>query len=483
MGSVARKRCERRRARTPACWLVLASCLDANAAPADVAVRITPAWDGLVRPGATTEVVVSLSAAQATTVALTAKSEGLELVQRATLAAQSQLETALLLRPRSGGATLEIAERGAPASARAIALRVTSRSIVAAGSAAVPPERTWEDVELVRPASASWPHHAEAYSGVAEVIVDEAHVLALDSGQRAALASYAAGCGRLLYTGADALPADLRGGCGGAFARAVGADDVLTAAAALLAQAPPALPTGAALLALVHTPAAHTAPIAALLCAYGGVLAWLAHSVRRLVVVLAVPLLAALLALLTVPAVPPRFDRMVWLDTQSGDASARAMLVTAVTGRARGREALAEPGGWQLPEAIDGTPLSIDDAGRMVLDTGLLSREVHVARGVVPAPAGLQVVLEAAGPRVINAGASASLPAVLSWRGERHAVPALAPGADWKPQQATPWPDVADERLLRERSPADGAALLVPARPDATGPATWLLVHPAEARS
>src|SRR4029077_13546062 len=121
----------------------------------------------------TTEVIVSLSAAQATTVALTAKSEGLELVQRATLAAQSQLETALLLRPRSGSATLEIAERGAPAAARAIALRVTSRSIVAAGSAAVTAERTLEDVELVRPASASWPHHAEAYSGVAEVIVDD----------------------------------------------------------------------------------------------------------------------------------------------------------------------------------------------------------------------------------------------------------------------------------------------------------------------
>jgi len=315
------------------------------------------------------------------------------------------------------------------------------------------------------------------------VLIDGAHLAALDGEQRTALETYSAGCGRLLYTGGDPLPPALRGGCGGQFSRAVTAAEALSATAALLRQEPPPLPTGTALLTLLDNAASRTLPVAALLCAYAALLLWLAHSLRRPPLLLALPPLAALLAVLAFTATPSRLDRVRWLEWDSGDAHARGTLVTTVIGTARGRTVLQEPAGWQLPEAVDGGSVSLDDAGRLVLKTGLLSREAHVARGVQAPPMGLQLAVSDAGPRIMNAGDEPSAPAVLSWRGAHHAVPSLAPGMEWTPQDSTPWSDVAAERLLRARSPADGAALLVPLRPDSDGIAAWLLIRPAQARS
>jgi hypothetical protein len=481
MTSGARNVGERRRTRTPAHWLALTGWVATCTAHGAVDMQITPVWGGFVHPGATTEVIVHLRAATSTAVSLQARSDALELTQRVALSADSPGLATLLVRPRDGNAWIAVETRGAAVASRAVALRTTSRPMVAAASASIAPDQTWEQVELVRTAMASWPRHTEAYSSIDAVVIDGGHLAALDPAQREALETYAAGCGRLLYTGGDPLPPTLRGGCGGRFSRTVTDIETWPATAAMLRQAPSFLPSSTALRALLDAPASRVLPVAALLGAYAALLAWLARSLRRPTLLLAVPLLAALLAVVAFTATPPRLDRLLWLETDSGDASARALLLTSVTGAARAQVRLKEPDGWQLPEAADGKPLAIDDAGRLVLDTGLLSREVHVARGVQAAPSGLRLDLSASGPTITNAGDEVSAPAVLSWRGERHAVPALAPGADWTPQQATPWPDAAAERLLRARSAANGAALLVPLPSGPDRATTWLLVRASEA--
>jgi hypothetical protein len=440
-------------------------------------LRLVPAWDGYAAPDATTEVAVSLRAPQATSLDLTVQSDGLEISRSVQLDAQARATEHVLLRTRGGEARVVVAEPGAAPETRTLALRVTSRPIVAVATPAVPAEARADDIELIRPAPSALPRHAEAYGNVAAIIVDLRSLDTLDDARRDALAVHVAGCGRLVLAGATALPQGLRAGCGGRFVTTARYEDAIAAARTLLARAPEPLPGREALRTLVDEHGNAVIPVAALLAAYAVALLLLVRGLRRPALVLAVPPLAALVAIVAFTAMPPRVTQALWAEMQSGDGDARAALVTGVTGRGRGSEALAFAEGWQIPQAGAPAGVAIDARGRLVLRTGLLSRELHVRHGVRPQESPLRIALDGDGPRITNARDTTSVPSLLCWRGARHEVPALPPGATWSPGEATPWGDGAAERLLRERSPADGAALLMRVPTPEAHDASWLLIH------
>jgi hypothetical protein len=176
-------------------------------------------------------------------------------------------------------------------------------------------------------------------------------------------------------------------------ARRWAADDALTAAAAVLARAPPALrPAPRCSRSCTPRSARRRSPRC---CAWRRP-AWLAqrtpcsrcHS--------------------SLHCSPPglhrraaRLDRMLWQRTQAA-APARGPCWSRrpPAAHADARRWRSPPDG--VPEAIDGTPLSID-TGAIVLDTDCCRGVRHAGRAGADRTA---VVLEAAGPRVMNAGAS-----------------------------------------------------------------------------
>lgn len=476
----------------------LAAC--ASHAAADDAYRLSvePAWNGHVKPGIPSELGLTLLPATGGQARLSVRSSGAVVHGDANFEAGQPLRMHLpLVHDSAEPVAVELAIDGRVVHRHSQPLHVLSAATPVL--AVVDPDGAgdWRPVPEAMPAAkvlyleaAELPHTGQAYQLLSALFLAESALQAMTDNQRRALAEYAAGCGRLQLSAAASREARELLAAAGCAARNL----VVAAAGQAGDSAPPGVsprPAGATLQALLaqdRDPVLRS--VLVFLAGYVLVLLLAARAARTAVTLLALPLAATGLAVLAWTLASPRIQLAGLAEMDSGDPLARYAGLVQVTGVAPAEIFLGLDAPLGLPSALQAgqsVEVRIDAAAQysdLRLDTQLMSRHAFRVEGIAR---GADLALEhtASGVQVTNRGATHSPPAVLAWRGQRFALPALAAGQQWHPpQEADSWRSTAAEQLLRERAADGGSWLLLPwdvpalrLPADADEIAGWMLVR------
>jgi hypothetical protein len=466
-----------------------------------LAIKAQPAWNGVLVPGTTTEVAVTLLADSNGTAAVTLPDHAPRLRVTTELLAHQPHTLWLAVRPAagaplritarmSGGATASAAVgfESVPEDARLVASTVNLRDPTSSPTG-------HDGSILLNPSAGMLPRTPGGYGGITAVILDGDGLAALDDRQLAALQSYAADCGRIAMAGAagprfTALTG--AAGCGGHdIVRAANAGTALGALHDLPAGGS-VLPSANLLQSLAKSDA-FTATWSALLLffiLYTVGLLVTARGARRVMPLLLVPVLAACLGWAAWSNDKAARRLISWSEMNVGDHSLRYAALLQIAGDGKGRTGTPLPAGFGLfqPRTTDAAELDRRDGGSSPVtlrsDNYLLARMSYYTRGDLSVDPAVHVSLAGGAPRVENRGASATPPALLGWNDKRYPVPSLRPGEHWSPPvQGTPW-NVArmEEQWLRSRTRAGTPAVLMPHRLLTTGGAQsieergWLLI-------
>ncbi len=455
--------------------LGLAVCSMAHAAePPHIELSTTAAWKGWSRPGRATELDVRISSSVATPATLEVSAG------RQSVRAELQLEPGRVLRlqlPVSGSASVAalVFAPGASAVRREIGVSQSESPLLGVGLAGEEHVQL-EGFHSVALTADDLPRNAAAYASVDALILDAPTLRALDPRQLAALLAHAAACGRIAVVSADERVRRVFEGAGGCGGRALLSAPSVAQARALLAESlnlslPSPLPPGGAgeLLRPGH---AHWNGVAMLLAAYVAValLVWLFFSAWPLL--LAVPALAAVLALGLLHMLRPQPQLVIWSEGDSGAALARYQAWQRVPGGLREQVRVPIPpllaASVQACDARQALRLDFDtgrgEVAHAVFETRLFHQVSLCYAGSFPMSRALVDAAQPDGSRAVrNVGATAWPSGLLLAEGRAHELPALAPGA-----QATlaansgRTPPDAVARLASQRSPQQGAGALWP---------------------
>ncbi len=458
-------------------WLAMLGLLTAGAAPAaTLSLELQPAWHGHARPGEVTELGLRVLSDIDGELTVVVRAGADALTAGASLrSGQPDWLWVPVRAPADGRLRVSARVEGRRADA-GVVLTLHTRALVAhAGDpSGEPGDAAPVAVDTMIPVAVSHlPRTPQAYATIGHLVLSQAAAATLDPGQDRALSEHLRACGRLTARDADpAWLARLRegAGCGGRF---VGTDPVQSSTTAPGASA---LPSVGALHGLLPNAGfvVHRHGAAAVLVAYALLIAGLARRARALPALLAVPVLCTAVVAVAGTGAWARAGATpvlaVWVEQSAGD-SARFVALLEVQGAGRGDLEVALPRALGLPLPIDpGVALALDRSRpawqSLHLATTLGSVHRFGLGGAVESPPPLVLRRTASGPRVDNPGTLPSPPATLDWEGTRYPVPSLPPGSHWVPPATAGDPeagidDAAPRRLLRERTLADGPALLV----------------------
>jgi hypothetical protein len=360
----------------------------------------------------------------------------------------------------------------------------------------------WADTSILTVAANALPRNADAYDVIAAMVIDVSALAALEPAQLIALQGYLASCGRVV---AIALPEIVVpkfqqvAGCDGAFFIAVETlADVGPGLDGMLDRRPPPLPTASALRSLKSETSSKrlSLPVIAFAGVYFILLLVTGLVIRSARALLVLPLAAAGLALLVWHDREPQVGVIVWSETTDALETVRYSALLQIEGKGMG-SALLSP----LPPSIASAELPESATVRLILDregslvagidfpTFLLSRNEIRLEATADLRLPLSVRLSGGWPVVRNLATEPSMAGILAWNGQRFAVPSLAPGADWIPDE----PMALDQprpftQLLMKASRDALPVLLVPFVPKDIAsvaahvplsgpPVGWLIVH------
>lgn len=452
---------------------------------------LEPAWNGVYRPGAATEVTVRITSPGAAVATLTLSERDLP-DQKAVHTVRLDGSPAAVSVPvaRTGAGELR-ATLDAPGQ---VALLDVTLIPAVAGIPVVAlagrlPGFTLSEARLIHVDPANLPVFADAYAVIDLLIMTGESASRLDTSQRAALQHYLAGCGRLVIQGAHASDLTEAAGCHGQMVSnaptpaAVGA-----AVVALLERQQRAPPSAHELRQLLDThDRSRLTPAAFALCLYLAISLSLAFRRAPLAGLAAAPIVATVVVFATWSGGGHNINSMTWTEVTSGAQAALQSSFVRVSGEGYGSVRFDIPGRTlPRPFARDGV-----HTGSTVLEPAqgavtvafpvkwLELRDFTLSKGVpVEAPLELRGGFDP--PTVTNPQPVATPAAQLAWNGGKYRVPPLAPGQTWRPDPASrrPWGNAAAERLFRARSMAEPAALLLEVSASAGAAAGFLMVRP-----
>lgn len=370
---------------------------------------------------------------------------------------------------------------------------------VAASGVSVPTSSLPGTARVFYPSLAELPHRGTGYEGLGALVVDATTLVGLDASQAAALETYLGVCGRFVGVGLSPLLIEAtrrRAGCAGQFVGfAASPDQVSPSLAEVLARAPPSLPSREVLRSLLGpiAPDGTNAPLLAVLVAYAGLLLVLTVAGKLSNWVLAVPVAAGVLVLVSGTLGAPHRGLAVWSQAFQGEERAHFVGLVRLDGTGRETAQLPLPGQFAPPVRETGRnayEIRVGDdpsgACQMRVPVGYLGRQEFVLSGVVPYSAPLRFRTENGIVVIENQRDRRSEPGVLALNGALLPVPALDPGDSWNSSAVEELgaPRGPEERLLREWSFRNGAGLLLPHTPAWAGQvasdeevAGWLLLR------
>ncbi len=470
-----------------------------------LALELLPAWNGITRPGAITEVGVRLRSPESRVIAIEIGAEPVAVGATVTVLAEqprtvwipyrASARAPLVLSAYSEGRLLARLEKWlfqpAPAE-RVVAVVVGGAPTVARDAL------SWPRTHVLTVAASSLPRTVQAYGVVAATVLDGRALTALDGAQLDALGATLARCGRVVVTGISAaLRAELEhiAGCGGAFLKTTPSfDQVAESVAALLRERPPELPGKRDLLAIMAPAggAGSYSLVLAFLGFYAAALGAAALLARRPWVLLVAPIAATALALLAWRSGLPWDGLMTWSEVAQDEVAGRYAALLRVDGRGRGQTRVSIPASGivaaPLPEGAV-LRLAMDDQGgttaAIEIETHLFSRHDIYFQGTFRGRPPFSIALRDGRPLVTNLGPEATPSAILARRGVRYALPSLAPKEEWAMPDAPLRADLDPvEKLLQQRLRGDRPALLVPYVPQSarmmtmvSPPQGWLVLH------
>jgi hypothetical protein len=456
-------------------WLLALLLLAKSSAAAPLSLLAEAAWDGALKAGRGTEVILHLQAEQNARVTIRLPNHAPQLQLQVELQAFRPLRLPVAVRP-DPTVPLRVEARtddGLMASTELRFSIVPAHTRLIATALALPTIQADDQVRLAHPAPGQLPHTPAGYATLDALVLDGDSLAALDAPQLASLHQYLRRCGTLVLVASEAAArAPLRqiAGCGGRQLHA--ADHPAAAGARLQGHHAAALPDAPRLQELL--PAGSHAgwrPLVWFFVLYGLALLLLARgSHARLLVI---PLLGGTLAWLAWTQDDAERQLASWSEIKSGDHSLRYAALLHIRGNGKGTSHTPLPHDLGLPEPQvqgDASELRLASDGSrgnsLVVPNRLLVQHRYYSQGSLPWSAPLRLRLGAQGPEVENPGTHPSTPALLGWNGRRSPVPALQPGERWSPPpQDTPWQTArAEEQLLRLRTQGGTAALLLPHR-------------------
>jgi len=443
----------------------------ARAASADggLAVEARAAWGGVARAGAWTEVAVAVVSDVGGPARAAADGGAGTVAAAAMLDADAPATLRVPVRVDERGA-IDVALDG-PAGVweGAVAVRVAApdAAVVAhpAGLALDPPAGAL----AVGITAGDVPERARSFAAVDVVVLDATLSARLAPAARAAVDAHVAGCGRLVGV---ALPEAERArlhagaGCGGAFV-AFAADGAAAAGAAerlLARRAPPAALAPEAVAGA--RPSAAARPLAAFFALYAAALGLGAIAVRRVALLVALPIGGTALLALAVAGAAPRVTAVAVAEGESDAPSARVRVRIVLDGVGRATAAVAVPSALAPFDAAAPAVVEVGAHGAdAVVALPLGGRRVLDAAGVVPWEPPVRLVAAADGPRATGRRAGGA--GWLVWRRRIVALPALAPGETWRPADAGPPPAAVPPWLDALRRVEDGPLVVLPGGPPA----------------
>ncbi|GMQ87100.1 MAG: hypothetical protein BMS9Abin08_0298 [Gammaproteobacteria bacterium] len=485
---------------------LLTTVVRAAAAEPSLTLDLQAAWDGLMRPGAASEISVRMLAGQGGQVELTLPDQ--QPPVRTTALLEANLPYTLWIPvhpPENGIVTVEARlDQGAAVRLETRLRPRTPQTLVAAllrTDAETPAERSEQSrtITLLRPAATSLPRTRAAYEVIDALVLDQDALAALDTAQRDSLRTWLQNCGRLIAVGTWSqwfATLEAEAGCGGRFIdrvdRAAQAYAKLAMTVRDLPSALPAETTLRAMLKQIHS-SDPWLPLAGFFLLYLLALILLARDIRRPALLLLAPLSATLLSLLVWFNGTAGHRLSSWSEMESGDTTARFSALLHIDGNGRGTSTTTLPADLGLPTLLTANPAAEARYNRqppmavqIEVDNHLLSRHEFLLYGTSAVQYSLTLALSTDGPLLTNTGSVPTAPGLLGWQGSRYPVPSLQPGQHWSPpEQDTLWnPLSRAEQILRARTGTGTAAVLVPFLPPGirgikpqVEESGWLLIH------
>lgn len=439
---------------------------------------VVPAWDGMIRAGASSEIGLRLVAARGGEVTVTLETPTTRTDYTATLDTDVALQLALPLPATLADlARVDARFNGLPGMSREVQLKSLppDKQVVAVigetGS-------TWyngKDFSVIHPGTISLPRHDQSYAVIDLLVMDTASLQQLSAAQAGALQAYLATCGRFIgYRTAQPVIEVLRGnaGCGSRLLKTADNPQQLEKHVAALVESPlPELPSIAALRSLLpdEDRQAWIMPLASFFALYFLALLIAARSRRGKTFLPAIPVLASLLGLFAWSGGAVQTRLVSWAEMESGSRTARYSALLEARARARGEVQMMLPIRTGPPEVLQPHALIRvhhlpgDAALQLAFPARLFSHHEFILHGSLDPNLPLELSIAASGPVIDNYGTAPSPPCLLAWHGNKFSVPPLSPGERWiAPAVSEVWGNSGAEQILRERALLETAILLIP---------------------
>lgn len=441
-------------------------------------LNATPAWDGLIRAGASSEIGLHLLAGYGGELTVTLTTPATRVDYSATLEPNVPLLLALPVPPaRADLVHIEARLNGLSSAQQDIHLKSlpADQPVAAVIGEISGAWHTSRPLSIIHPGAAALPRHDWSYAVIDLLVMDTTSLRQLSAPQAEALQEYLATCGRFIgYRMPQSVIEVLRSnaGCNSRLVKTADSLQQLAASAdALLKDSRPALPAVPELRSLLPDEDRQQwlMPLVILFTGYFLVLLTAAHSRSGSTWLPAIPILASLLGLFAWSGGEVETRLINWAAMESGSRTARYSALLETRARGQGEAVVMLPARLGPPEPTQAHAFMRvrqlpGTAGlQLGFPTRLFSRHEFVLQGNINPHIQLVLGVAAAGPVIDNHGQVQSPPALLAWHGNKYSVPPLSPGERWAaPEKPETWGNGGAERILREQALREIAALLIP---------------------
>lgn len=459
-------------------------------------VSAKPVWNGWVRAGMPTEVAIRVISDRGGPLTLKLSDGAISYNQKTSLEPKVEFVWRVPLSPPSGAPLQLFAQLDEePGIEQEIIFRRhLAPSPLVAVLAGQPLPLDGVDATTIYLAHDSLPFHNASFAAIDLILINQDSLQGMARQQLIALRQHAAQCGRILIIGF--APAAIAGfanlaGCGGRFLIASSTlVDIDTRVAGLLEARVPQLPSPGSLHGLLdkNGMAHKIQPLILFFTIYLLVLLIAVRSHHAALYAVSASIAATLVGLITWTLSPEHIERVVWAEMENRANVARFNLIQRVLGSGR-RTTIDIPVNTGALQALQPMKLAFTlgqnggDAASVSFDTQLFSQHEFVASGVTTMQVPLILEYSDNIPRLTNASADISPPAVLAWNDLKYSIPALTPGQGWQPSSGSEaWGSNHAEQLFRQRAMLETTALFFEYPPSGQQPAdtalTYLMVRP-----
>jgi len=428
---------------------------------ADLHLEVSTAWDGHSRHGSTTEIGISLLSQQGGAIEIEILNGLTPTIIKVTLEAGivhnlwlparnlklKQLEITAKSQTHQSATTntdLQLHSRDRPILAVLSAGNTESENNLLASN----------KIEVLRPAISSLPRHAQAYETIDALIIDAENISGLQRQQLFALKKYLQACGRVVVVGLNKQAASIlsdNAGCNGQFfVVAENYSQAIIRAMNTLELTPSPLPNANQLAHFFHDnrqPLFYT--LGALILTYFILLLFFSRLRQHPILIVSIPIFTTLIIIVVSTNTASNTKALYWTENYNGDHHARFSMLLRSSGSGPQLTRISFPLSLGLPRnvqistreqktIINGNSLGDDKTNNKIakleFNSHLFSQDDFYWQGSVEFQAPLSLSFLGGKPTVGNPNFETSPPGYLHWKSAYYAVPKLAPGIQWSPQ-------------------------------------------------